>query len=133
MRPRHQVESFAFTGGELGKDRRDGRRPSDPEVEDAPRDSRPEDRLPVTSFAGMVIQLVGSATEADGFTDDVTSQSVLADIAWPTFSVGGLLALRTGIAAWARGRTSRWMFDVRAGQAAAAYVVIALLLMLLTG
>jgi hypothetical protein len=47
--------------------------------------------------------------------------------------VGGLLALGTGIAAWVRGRTSRSTFDVRAGQASVAYVVIALLLVLLTG
>jgi hypothetical protein len=87
----------------------------------------------VLSLAGMVIQLVGSAMEADGFTDDIRSQSALADIAWLTFSVGGLVALGTGIAAWVRGHTSRSMFDVRAGQAAVAYVVIALLLMLLTG
>jgi hypothetical protein len=87
----------------------------------------------VLSCAGMVIQIVGSMMEADGFTDVSTSQSALADIAWLTFSVGGLLALGTGIAAWVRGRTSRSMFDVRAGQAAVAYVVIALLLVLLTG
>jgi hypothetical protein len=87
----------------------------------------------VLSFAGMVIQLVGSAMEADGFTDDITSQSALADIAWLIFSVGGLVALGTGIAAWARGHTSRSMFDVRAGQAAVAYFAIALLLVLLTG
>jgi hypothetical protein len=87
----------------------------------------------VLSFAGMVIQIVGSLMEADGFTDVSTSQSALADIAWLTFSVGGLLALGTGIAAWARGRISQSMFDVRAGQAAVAYVVIALLLVLLQG
>ena len=87
----------------------------------------------VLSLAGMVIQLVGSAMEADGFTDVAASQSALADIAWLTFAVGGLLALGTGIAAWARGRTSGSVFDVRAGQVAVAYVVIALLLVLLVG
>jgi hypothetical protein len=87
----------------------------------------------VLSLTGMVIQIVGSMLEADGFTDDITSQSALADIAWLTFSVGGLVALGTGIAAWARGQTARSMFDVRAGQAAVAYFVIALLLVLLTG
>jgi hypothetical protein len=87
----------------------------------------------VLSLAGMVVQVVGSAMEADGFTDVSTSQSALADIAWLTFAVGGLVALCTGIAAWARGHTSRSLFDVRAGQTAVAYVVIALLLMVLTG
>jgi hypothetical protein len=87
----------------------------------------------VLSLAGMAIQLVGSAMEADGFTDVSTSQSTLADVAWLTFAVGGLVALGTGIAAWARGRSSGSVFDVRAGQVAVAYVVIALLLVLLLG
>ena len=48
-----------------------------------------------------------------------------------TFALGGLLALVTGVIAWIRGRSRGLLGDVRAGQMAVGWVVVAVLLSLI--
>jgi hypothetical protein len=84
--------------------------------------------LTAVSIIGFVILAIGSIAEWKGFSDDPNDNSVFADVVWSTFALGGLLALLAGIAAWVRGRGRRLRGDVRAGQMAVGWVVLAILL-----
>lgn len=80
----------------------------------------------VLSAIALVVMLVGSVVEAEGFTDDPNDNSAFADWTWLTFSLGGLVALVSGVVAWVTGRRSGRAGDVRAGQTAIGYLVLAL-------
>ena len=87
--------------------------------------------LTVLSIIGFVILVIGSIADWKGFSDDPDDNTTFADIVWTTFALGGLLALVAGIVAWVRGRTRRLGGDVRAGQTAVGWVVIAVVLSLI--
>jgi len=80
---------------------------------------------------GFVILVIGSIADWKGFSDEPDDNSTFADIVWSTFALGGLLALVAGIVAWIRGRARRLAGDIRAGQTAVGWVVIAVLLSLI--
>ena len=84
--------------------------------------------LTVLSIVGFVILAVGSIAEWKGFSDDPNDNSAFADIVWSTFALGGILALIAGIVAWVRGRGRGFRGDVRAGQMAVGWVILALIL-----
>ena len=83
------------------------------------------------SAVGLVIMLVGNVTEASGFTDDPNDNSLAADLVWLSFSLGGVVALVTGIISWVLGAKRGRPGDVRAGQVAIGYFVLAIVVMLL--
>ena len=87
--------------------------------------------LTVISIIAFVILVIGSIADWKGFSEDPDDNSTFADIDWITFSLGGLLALITGIAAWIRGRRRGFGGDVRAGQMAVGWVVLAIMLSLI--
>ena len=47
---------------------------------------------------------------------------------WTTFSLAGLLALITGVIAWIRGRSRGLLGDVKAGQMAVGWFVLAVVI-----
>jgi hypothetical protein len=75
-----------------------------------------------------VVLAIGSIAEWKGFSEDEDDNSVFADIVWTTFALGGLIALVLGIVAWIRGRARALADDVRAGQMAVAWAVVAIIL-----
>jgi ABC-type Fe3+ transport system permease subunit len=83
--------------------------------------------LTVISAIAFVILVIGSIANWKGFSDDPDDVSTFADIVWSTFAIGGLLALLTGVIAWIRARSRRLAGDVRAGQTAVAWVVVAVI------
>ena len=87
--------------------------------------------LTALSVLGFVVLVIGSIADWKGFSDDPDDNSTFADIVWTTFALGGLLALVAGIVAWVRGRARRLGEDVRAGQTAVGWVVIAVVLSLI--
>ena len=84
--------------------------------------------LTILSIIAFVILAIGSIAEWKGFSEDADDNSVFADVVWTTFALGGLLALVLGIVAWVRGRARGLADDVRAGQMAVAWVVVAIIL-----
>ena len=84
--------------------------------------------LAAISFAGLVLLLLGSVLDWKGFSEDPNDNSAFADIVWSTFALGGILALIAGIVAWVRGRGRGVRGDVRAGQTAVGWVILALIL-----
>jgi hypothetical protein len=84
--------------------------------------------LTVLSIIGFVILAIGSIAEWKGFSEDPDDNSTFADVVWSTFALGGLLALVVGIIAWVRGRARGLAGDVRAGQTAVGWVVLAIVL-----
>jgi hypothetical protein len=84
--------------------------------------------LTVLSIVGFVILAVGSIAEWKGFSDDPNDNSAFADVVWSTFALGGILALIAGIVAWVRGRGRGVRGDVRAGQTAVGWVILAVIL-----
>ena len=87
--------------------------------------------LTALSVVGFVLLVIGSIADWKGFSEDPDDNSTFADIVWTTFALGGLLALVAGIVAWLRGRARRLGGDVRAGQTAVGWVVIAFVLSLI--
>jgi ABC-type Fe3+ transport system permease subunit len=87
--------------------------------------------LTVISAIAFVILVIGSIADWKGFSDDPDDESTFADIVWTTFALGGLLALILGVIAWFRGRTRGPAGDVRAGQTAAAWAVVAVVISLI--
>lgn len=83
------------------------------------------------SAVALVIMIIASSAGVEGFTSDGVSTPV-ADTTWLCFSVGALLALVVGIFAWLRGRRRHLVEDVRAGQIAVGYVVLALISMVVS-
>ena len=84
--------------------------------------------LTILSIIGFVVLVIGSIADWKGFSDDPDDNSTFADIVWTTFALGGLLALITGVIAWIRGRSRGLLGDVKAGQMAVGWVVVAVLL-----
>ena len=87
--------------------------------------------LTVLSIIAFVVLVIGSIADWKGFSDDPDDNSTFADIVWSTFALAGLLALLTGIIAWIRGRSRGLLGDVKAGQMAVGWVVVAVLLSLI--
>lgn len=87
--------------------------------------------LTALSIIGFVILVIGSIADWKGFSDDPDDNSTFADIVWTTFALGGLLALVTGIVAWARGRSRHLLGDMCAGQMAVGWVALAVILSLI--
>jgi hypothetical protein len=69
--------------------------------------------LAAISVLGLAALLIGDLAGAKGFGD--TEESTLANTSWVAFSLGGILALVTGIVAWLLGRRGR-TGDVQAGR-----------------
>ena len=82
--------------------------------------------LTALSAVAMLVMITGSIADWKGFSEAETDQSAFADAVWITFSLGGLLALVLGVTAWVRARRTRLLGDVRAGQIAATWVVLAI-------
>jgi len=87
--------------------------------------------LVAISVIAFILLIIGSIAEWKGFSDDPDDNSTFADIVWSTFALAGLLALILGIVAWLRGRARGLAGDVRAGQTAVAWVVIAVIISLI--
>jgi hypothetical protein len=87
--------------------------------------------LTILSIVAFVVLAIGSIAEWKGFSDDPDDNSTFADIVWTTFALAGLLALITGAIAWVRGRSRGLLGDVRAGQMAVGWVVVAVILSLI--
>ena len=87
--------------------------------------------LTALSIVGLVLLSIGSIADWKGFSEDPDDNSAFADIVWTTFALGGLLALFAGIAAWLRGRRRGFGGDIRAGQMAVGWVVLAIILSLI--
>ena len=82
--------------------------------------------LTAISILGLAGLLIGDLAGAEGFDD--TESSALADTSWVCFSLGGTLALVTGIVAWLRGRNRGRSGDVQAGKIAAGWFALAILI-----
>ncbi|MDQ3103369.1 MAG: hypothetical protein M3Q53_05995 [Actinomycetota bacterium] len=72
--------------------------------------------LTAISVLGAAALLIGDLVGAAGFADE--ESSTLADTSWLSFSLGGILALVTGIAAWLLGRNRGRSADIQAGKIA---------------
>ena len=83
--------------------------------------------LAALSAVALIIMIVLDVAGVEGFSSDDES-SAAADLTWMCFSLGALLALALGIAAWLRGRKQGSAADVRAGQTAVGYFVLALVI-----
>jgi hypothetical protein len=81
--------------------------------------------LTAISAIALVVMIVLNVAGVEGFSDD-SENTAAADATWISFAVGGLLALVLGVIAWVRGRGRGPAGDVRAGQTAVGYVVVAL-------
>jgi hypothetical protein len=82
--------------------------------------------LTAISVLGLAALLIGDLVGAKGFAND--ENSTLADTSWVAFSLGGILALVTGIAAWLLGRSRGRTGDVQAGKIAVGWFVLAALI-----
>lgn len=76
------------------------------------------------SAVALIVMVVLDIAGVEGFSSDNES-SAAADATWISFSLGALLALIFGVIAWVRGRGCGPAPDVRAGQTAVAYFVVA--------
>ena len=82
--------------------------------------------LAAISVLGLAALLIGDLAGAKGFED--TEESTLANMSWVAFSLGGILAVVTGIAAWLLGRSRGRSGDVQAGKTAVGWFVLAVLI-----
>ena len=82
--------------------------------------------LAAISVLGLAALLVGDLAGAEGFGDE--GESTLANASWVCFSLGGILALVTGIVAWLLGRNRGRSGDVQAGRIAVGWFVLAVLI-----
>src|SRR5687768_11814772 len=82
--------------------------------------------LAAISVLGLAALLIGDLAGAKGFGD--TEESTLADTSWVAFSLGGILAVVTGIVAWLLGRSRERSGDVQAGKIAVGWFVLAVLI-----
>jgi uncharacterized membrane protein len=87
--------------------------------------------LTALSVTGFIVMVIGSIADWKGFSEDPGDTSTFADLVWSTFALSGLLALVTGIAAWLLGRQRNRFGDVRAGQVAIGWVVLAIVVSLI--
>ena len=81
--------------------------------------------LAAISAIALVLMIVLDLAGVEGFSSDNES-SAAADATWICFSLGALLALVLGVIAWVRGRGRGLGGDVKAGQTAVGYFVLAL-------
>ena len=77
------------------------------------------------SAVALVLMIVLDIAGVEGFSSDNESTAA-ADATWMCFSLGALLALVVGLIAWVRARRRGPTGDVRAGQTAVGYFVLAL-------
>ena len=82
--------------------------------------------LTAISVLGLAALLIGDVAGAKGFGN--TDESTLADMSWVSFSLGGILALVTGIVAWLLGRNRGRSGDIQAGKIAVGWFVLAVLI-----
>jgi hypothetical protein len=82
--------------------------------------------LTAISVLGLAALLIGDLVGAKGFENN--ESSTLADTSWVAFSLGGILALVTGIVAWLLGRSRGRTGDVQAGKIAVGWFVLAALI-----
>lgn len=82
--------------------------------------------LTAISVLGLAALLIGDLVGAQGFAG--TESSTLADTSWVAFSLGGVLALVTGIVAWLLGRKRGRSGDIKAGKIAVGWFVLAALI-----
>ena len=82
--------------------------------------------LAAISVLGLAGLLIGDLAGAKGF--EGTEESTLANTSWVCFSLGGILALVTGIVAWLLGRSRGRTGDVQAGKIAVGWFVLAALI-----
>src|SRR5688572_28157840 len=82
--------------------------------------------LTAISVLGLAGLLIGDLVGAEGFEE--TESSTLADTSWVAFSLGGILALVTGLVAWLLGRTRGRSADIQAGKLAVGWFVLAVLI-----
>ena len=82
--------------------------------------------LTAISVLGLAALLIGDAAGVKGFNN--TDESTLADMSWVSFSLGGILALVTGIVAWLLGRNHGRSGDIQAGKIAVGWFVLAVLI-----
>ena len=85
--------------------------------------------LTAISVLGLAALLIGDVAGAKGFGN--TDESTLADMSWVSFSLGGMLALVTGIVAWLLGRNRGRSGDIQAGKIAVGWFVLAVLIVAL--
>jgi len=83
--------------------------------------------LTALSFLGFILLAVGDAAEWNGFSED-DEDSTLGDAAWISFSLGAILALIMGLAAFVQGRRRRRVPDKRAGEVAIGWFAVAVVL-----
>jgi hypothetical protein len=82
--------------------------------------------LTAISVLGLAALLIGDLAGAKGFGE--TEESTAADMSWVSFSLGGILALVTGIVAWLLGRNRGRSGDIQAGKIAVGWFVVAVLI-----
>jgi hypothetical protein len=82
--------------------------------------------LTALSVLGLAALLIGDLVGAKGFEE--TESSAVADTSWVCFSLGGILALVTGIVAWLLGRSRGRSGDIQAGGIAVGWFVLAVLI-----
>jgi len=82
--------------------------------------------LTAISVLGAAALLIGDLVGAAGFADE--ESSTLAGTSWLSFSLGGILALLTGIAAWLLGRNRGRSGDIQAGKIAVGWFVLTVLI-----
>ncbi len=82
----------------------------------------------VVSAIGLVVMIGGSVLDVEGFSSDTDDNATAANLAWGAFSLGAIVALGTGIATWISGSRQSRHEDVRAGQLAIGYLVVAVVL-----
>lgn len=83
--------------------------------------------LTAISVLGAAALIIGDLVGAAAFADEESS-STLADTSWVSFSLGGILALVTGIAAWLLGRNRGRSGDIQAGKIAVGWFVLTVLI-----
>jgi hypothetical protein len=109
---------------------RNGRRMGavEPSKSAAPRSTLGTVALVLTAISvlGLAGLLIGDLAGAEGFEDE--ESSALADTSWVCFSLGGILALVTGVVAWLRGRNRGPSGDIQAGKIAVGWFVLAILI-----
>ena len=81
--------------------------------------------LTAISAVALVLMIVLDLAGVEGFSGDNESTAA-ADATWICFALGALLALVLGVIAWVRGRGRGLGGDIKAGQTAVGYFVLAL-------
>ena len=83
--------------------------------------------LTAISILGFILLALGDALNWQGFSEEDAS-SAAGDASWIAFSLGGILALVTGLIAFLRGRRNGNAADRQAGQVGIGWFVVAVIL-----